>query len=176
MATSSLQHSGVNEVEFHRGPREFADVLRSDRAPHVTWSGAARHKDWLRYTHSEDAAPLQLFESGCGWVFHGTPLSVVWKILREGMRAGDGHHYKNGRTIRGHFFIVGEDLPECLQQARDRASVGRCTEWCKFKVPSGWSVPCVIAFRQPKEELVQLGEVGNCQKVALEGASGGVLN
>ena len=175
MATSGLQQKCGNEVQCCRDPCEFAEVLGSDGAPQGTWIGVSSHKDWLRYTHSADAAPSEWFEHGSGWVFHGTPLSVVWKILREGMRAGEGHHYKNGRTVRGQFFIVGEDLLECLQHARDRASVVRCTEWCKFNVPSGWSVPCVIAFRQSREELVQLGKVGNCEKVALERTSGFVL-
>ena len=33
----------------------------------------------------------------------------------------------------------------------------------------------MIAFRQSREELVQLGKVGNCEKVALERTSGFVL-
>ena len=145
--------------------------------PNVRWTGTAVHADWLRYSLSNETTPVHLSNSGQGWVFHGCPLSIVHKILREGMVAGDGQHYKNGRTVKGHFFIIGDNFRECLQHARDRANVLRCTEWKQFKVPSGWSVPCVIVFRYPREELVRLNRVGwSCYKSANEGLPGDVLS
>ena len=150
--------------------------LRSAVAPNLRWTGTVVHMDWLRYSSSNETLPVSHYNSAQGWVFHGSPLSLVWKILQEGMRAGNGTHYKNGRSVQGHFFIIGADLRECLQHARDRATVTRCTEWRKFKVPSGWSVPCVIAFRYSPEELVRLGSVGSCRKAALEGRPGAVVN
>ena len=65
---------------------------------------------------------------------------------------------------------------ECLLEARDRATVTRCTEWQRFQVPSGWSVPCVIAFRSYGLSLVSLGSIGRqCKKSANEAVPGTVL-
>ena len=135
------------------------------------WRGQSYR--WVRCSSGD--CPPEWYESGVNWVFHGTSLSIAWRIFRMGLQAGHGQHGKNGRTVRGHFFITGQNLDECLLRARDRATVTRCTEWTTWGVPSGWSVPCVIVFRYPAHDLVTLGSVGSCNKSALEGMPGDLI-
>ena len=103
-------------------------------------------------------------------VCHGTPLSVAYKILREGvLRVGDGHHYKNGRTVHGIFVCSEGDLFERMGHARDRSTTVRDTHWVRLgNVPSGWSCPCVLAFELHPSSLTILDTVGGCKKSALE--------
>lgn len=146
----------------------------------VTWFKADQY-DWCRIRFESDhfpyPPPRKWYSSADGWVFHGTSLSTVQLILGEGLKAGYGHHRKNGRTVQGHFFITGPDTAECVHEAKDRATLTRCSEWDRYKVPSGWSVPCVVAFRLDKELLLELKSIGiQCNKSAFEATPGTILN
>ena len=95
-------------------------------------------------------------------VCHGCPLSVAFVIVREGLLAGQGHHYKKKRTVNGILVISEGELGERIRHARDRITTYRDTQWSRG--PSGWSTPCVLAFPINVNSVSILGDVGGCKK------------
>ena len=95
-------------------------------------------------------------------VCHGCPLSVAFVIVREGLLAGQGHHYKKKRTVNGIFVISEGELGERIRHARDRSTTYRDTQWSRG--PSGWSTPCVLVFPIHVNSVSILGNVGGCKK------------
>lgn len=116
--------------------------------------------EYLRLSYGDALAPT------ANWVCHGCPLSIAYRILRGGLIAGKGHHLKNGRTVRGHFVVTDGRFGECLQEARDRSTTSRCTEWQHGHV-SAWGVPVVLAFDY-RGVVANLKTIGRCQKAAIE--------
>ena len=101
-------------------------------------------------------------------LYHACPLSIAWIILREGLLAGEGHHLKNKKTVRGMFFITGTQMGEVLFETSYRSTITRCPEYQHSGGwPTGWSTPVVIAFTYPGE-VTKLADVGHCQKNAVQ--------
>ena len=108
------------------------------------------------------------------FVTHGTPLSLAYRILREGIRVGDGHHKKNNGTMHGVFCIAGGSVKNRIANARDRSTSSRCTEFQKINWPCGWTVPCVLAWEPwPDTEVSYLEAFADgCWKSCLPGSIG----
>ena len=106
------------------------------------------------------------------FVTHGTPLSLAYRILREGIRVGDGCHRKNGRPMHGVFCIAEGSVKNRIANARDRSTSRRCTEFQKMNWPCGWTVPCVLAWEPwPDTEVSYLEAFADgCWKVACQAA------
>ena len=84
---------------------------------------------------------------GDPFVTHGTTLSIAYKILRYGIKVGPGTHYKKGRQLTGWFCVAEGSGYKRIEKARNRAKVNRCPEYQALQQwPSGWSVPCVLAW------------------------------
>ena len=83
---------------------------------------------------------------GHHWVAHGTPLSTAEQILRDGIVVGSGEHSKNGRPMHGWFCMAGRSAHHRIANARDRSTSNRCLEFQLNKWPTGWTVPCVLAW------------------------------
>ena len=79
---------------------------------------------------------------GVPYVAHGTPLSILYKILRTGIRVGPSKH---GET-HGWFCIEGGYERDRIKHARDRSKAYMCEEFQLLKFPSGWTVPTVLAW------------------------------
>ena len=81
------------------------------------------------------------------FVTHGTPLSIAYIILRDGIRVGDGEHAKNGRKMHGVFCMDGGSARDRISNARDRSTSSRCHEFQIKMWPTAWTVPCVLAWK-----------------------------
>lgn len=80
------------------------------------------------------------------FVTHGAPLSIAYNILRQGIRVGSGEHAKNGRPMHGWFCMDGGSARDRIHNARDRSTSNRCLEFQQKQWPTGWTVPCVLAW------------------------------
>ena len=83
---------------------------------------------------------------GNRFVTHGTPLSIGYIIIRHGIRVGLGEHSKNGKPMHGWFCVSGGSARHRISNARDRSTSNRCIEFQKNMWPTGWTVPCVLAW------------------------------
>ena len=81
------------------------------------------------------------------FVTHGTPLSIAYTILRDGILVGCGKHSKNRKPMHGLFCVQGGSERNRIENARDRSTSNRCLEFRKNKWPTGWTVPCVLAWK-----------------------------
>ena len=81
------------------------------------------------------------------FVTHGTPLSIAYIILRDGIRVGYGEHAKNGRKMHGVFCMDGGSARDRISNARDRSTPSRCHEFQIKMWPTAWTVPCVLAWK-----------------------------
>ena len=91
------------------------------------------------------------------FVTHGTPLSIAYAVLRDGIRVGRGEHSKNGRPMHGFFCIDGGSVRNRITHARDRSTSSRCLEFQNNMWPTGWTVPCVLAWEPwPDSEVSHL--------------------
>ena len=79
--------------------------------------------NWTVWNRGE----LYYFRRGSGsmsrFVTHGTPLSIAYDIIRDGIRVGSGTH--GGK--KGFFCIDGGDEMNRVRDARDRSTANRCT-------------------------------------------------
>ena len=76
------------------------------------------------------------------FVAHGTPLSSAHLIIAEGFRVGPGQHMHNGKPMHGIFCMQGGPPEDRIEDAIDRSTSNRCTEFQKMKGVSGWTTPC----------------------------------
>ena len=124
------------------------------------------------------AGEVYIFTRGIkkhNFVTHGTPLSLAYRILRDGIRVGDGHHKKNRGTKNGVFCIAEGLVKNRIANARDRSTSNRCTEFQKINWPCGWTVPCVLAWEPwPDTGVSYLKEfkTDGCWKSCLPGKIG----
>lgn len=79
-------------------------------------------------------------------VTHGTTLSNAHTILRSGIRVGFGHHAHHGLQMHGWFCIADGPIDDRIQAARNRSTANRCLEFQRKNWPTGWTVPCVLAW------------------------------
>ena len=142
--------------------RDFKQELFPDSGEWRFHGSLAHNENWACYCRGD---PLRDTDA---LVCHGCPLSVAYRILREGFVVGAGHHSKNGTTRKGVFVVSGGWLPERVRLARNRSTTKRDTEW-QHGV-SGWSTPCVLAF--PAGRVTTLEALGCCYKSVIEGPEG----
>ena len=88
------------------------------------------------------------------FVTHGTPLSVAYTIIRDGIRVGSGEHSKNGKPMHGVFCMDGGPARNRITHARDRSTSNRCLEFQKNMWPTTWTVPCVLAWEPWPDTVV----------------------
>ena len=112
------------------------------------------------------SSPLEILKNTDAhmWCFHGTSLSTAYKVLEwDSLCAGDATD--SGRT--GVFFIGPNEINSLVSLelgfllARNRAKRPLCTEWIQFGGPSAWSMPVVLMFQHPKDDVTRL----KCYKV-----------
>ena len=109
-------------------------------------------------------AEVVLDDSCHMWCYHGTSLSTAARVFDEGFRAGPSTDH--GRT--GVFLIAADDdnaahgfNGTCFDLARARAKCTLCPEWQRFEAPSLWSMPVVVMFQHPRQEIVKLKRYSN---------------
>ena len=115
-----------------------------------------------------------LFPEFSRLVAHGTPLSIAFQIVREGIVVGNGTHYKNGSSRTGYFVMHGGSTNICVQEARNRSTSWRCAEYQIDTWPSSWTVPCVLTWEpwhgSTVTKLVRLHN--DCWKACIESSPG----
>ena len=91
------------------------------------------------------------------FVTHGTPLSIAHAILHDGIIVGPGQHSKNGKPMHGVFCMQGGPPSDRITHARNRSTPSRCFQFRINKWPTGWTVPCVLAWKPwPDTEVSHL--------------------
>ena len=116
---------------------------------------------------------------GVPYVTHGTPLSILYEILREGIRVGPSTHRQKGEDMAGWFCIDGGRERDRIECARYKSKSGKCTEFQRDGVLSGWTVPCVLAWEPwPDTEVTHLKRYksSTCHKSCIEGKMGKMKN
>ena len=115
-----------------------------------------------------------LFPEFSRLVAHGTPLSIAFQIVREGIVVGNGTHYKNGSSRTGYFVMHGGSTNIRVQEARNRSTSWRCAEYQIDTWPSSWTVPCVLTWEpwhgSTVTKLVRLHN--DCWKACIESSAG----
>jgi len=107
-------------------------------------------------------------------VTHGCPLSIAYKIVREGMRVGEGHRRDSkGQAANGFFCMAGGDSRDRVLHARDRSGTVRDEELQLHHVPCGWSTSVVLALRVwPEAVGKHLSRIDSCWKTCVRSPVG----
>ena len=120
-------------------PAYHTDDFKNDVFPDAHNGTARRAGNMVVFTRGD---PL----GSARFVTHGTPLSIAYDILREGIRVGCGKHAKNAKPMHGFFCMDGGSARNRIANARDRSTSNRCLEFQVYNWPTGWTVPCVLAW------------------------------